>query len=88
LPIPLEKEGRATFTINDAATVLNVSADTLRLWEQRYGFPAPARAPDGRYEYDRDQMIDLRNALQNSTSITHAVFETRGKRSQGPPPAT
>jgi MerR family transcriptional regulator, light-induced transcriptional regulator len=71
-------------TINEAATVLNVRADTLRLWEERYGFPAPARTPDGRDEYDRDQLIDLRNALQNSRSITHAVAEARATRSQAP----
>jgi DNA-binding transcriptional MerR regulator len=64
--------------------VLNVSADTLRLWEERYGFPAPARTPDGRAAYDRDQMIDLRNALQNSRSITHAVHEARATRSRAP----
>jgi DNA-binding transcriptional MerR regulator len=76
------KEGRATFTINEAATVLNVSPDTLRLWEDRYGFPAPARTPDGRDEYDRDQLVDLRNALQNSRSITEAVVEARAERSR------
>jgi DNA-binding transcriptional MerR regulator len=76
------KEGRATFTINEAATVLNVSPDTLRLWEDRYGFPAPARTPDGRDEYDRDQLVDLRNALQNSRSITEAVVEARAARSR------
>jgi MerR family transcriptional regulator, light-induced transcriptional regulator len=58
--------------------VLNVSADTLRLWQERYGFPAPARTADGCDEYDRDEMIDFRNALQNSRSITHAVAEARG----------
>jgi MerR family transcriptional regulator, light-induced transcriptional regulator len=78
------KEGRATLTINQAATVLNVSADTLRLWEERYGFPAPARTPDGRDEYDRDQLIGLRDALQNSRSVTHAVVEARAARSRAP----
>jgi DNA-binding transcriptional MerR regulator len=77
-----EKEGRATLTINQAATVLNVSVDTLRLWEERYGFPAPSHTLDGRDEYDGDQMIDLRNALQNSRSITHAVAEARAMRSR------
>ena len=78
------EEGRVTLTINEAATVLNVSADTLRLWEQRYGFPAPARTPDGRDEYDRDQMIGLRDALQNSRSITHAVAEAQATRRHVP----
>lgn len=64
--------------------MLNVSADTLRLWEQRYGFPAPARTPDGRDAYDRKQMIDLLNALQNSRSITHAVAEARALHSRAP----
>jgi MerR family transcriptional regulator, light-induced transcriptional regulator len=64
--------------------VLNVSADTLRLWEQRYGYPAPARTPDGRDEYDRDQLIGLRNALQNSRSVTHAVAQARATPSPAP----
>jgi DNA-binding transcriptional MerR regulator len=64
--------------------VLNVSADTLRLWEERYGFRAPARSSDGRAEYDRDEMIDLRNALQNSRSVTHAVAEARATGSRSP----
>jgi DNA-binding transcriptional MerR regulator len=64
--------------------VLNVSADTLRLWEARYGFPAPARTPDGHDEYDRDQMIGLRNALQNSRSVTRAVVEARATSSRAP----
>lgn len=64
--------------------MLNVSADTLRLWEERYGFPAPARTPDGRDEYDRDQMIGLRDALQNSRSVTHAVVQARATPSPAP----
>jgi DNA-binding transcriptional MerR regulator len=64
--------------------VLNISADILRLWEERYGFPAPTRTPDGRDEYDRDQLIHLRNALQNSRSVTHAVAEARASRSRAP----
>jgi DNA-binding transcriptional MerR regulator len=71
-------------TINEAATVLSVSADTLRLWEERYGFPSPARTPDGRDQYDRDQMIELRDALQNSRSISHAVAEARATRTPAP----
>ena len=84
LPIHPVKEGRATLTINEAATALNVSADTLRLWEERYGFPSPARTPDGRDEYDRDQMIGLLTALQNSRSVAHAVAEARATPSRPP----
>jgi hypothetical protein len=43
-----------------------------------------ARTPDGRDEYDRDQMIDLRNALQNSRSVTHAVAQARATGSRAP----
>ena len=64
--------------------MLNVSAETLRLWEARYGFPAPARTPDGRDEYDRDQLIGLRNALQDSRSVTHAVAKARATPSRAP----
>lgn len=64
--------------------MLNISAETLRLWEERYGFPAPARTPDGRDEYDRDQMLGLRDALVNSRSVAHAVAEARATGGQGP----
>ena len=30
---------------SEAATLLNVSANTLRSWEQRFSFPTPQRSP-------------------------------------------
>ena len=30
---------------SEAATLLNVNANTLRAWELRFGFPQPQRSP-------------------------------------------
>ncbi len=38
--------------IKDLAAQTGVAAGTLRMWEQRYGFPAPARTPNGYRCYD------------------------------------
>lgn len=37
-----------------------LSADTLRVWERRYGFPAPARDRNGERVYPQDQVEKLR----------------------------
>jgi len=57
--------------------LLNVSADTLRLWEERYGFPATSRTPEGRDEYDRDQMIDMLAAALGQGRLTRDEFDLR-----------
>ncbi len=37
-----------------------LSKDTLRVWERRYGFPAPSRDPVGERSYTMDQVEKLR----------------------------
>ncbi|MBZ8144144.1 cobalamin-binding protein, partial [Rubrivivax gelatinosus] len=33
-----------------------LSKDTLRVWERRYGFPSPARDPQGERAYPLEQV--------------------------------
>lgn len=44
-----------SLSIRDVAARSGVPAGTLRMWEERYGFPAPQRLPSGHRRYsDRD----------------------------------
>lgn len=39
-------------TIGEAATRLHTTPSTIRSWEQRLGYPMPARSHSGRRLYD------------------------------------
>ena len=47
-------------TIQEAATILNLPAPTIRSWERRYGVPAAGRSRGGHRRYSRDQLDRLR----------------------------
>ena len=61
----------------EAATLLNVSASTLRAWEQRFGFPQPQRSPGGNRYYTHGEVAALRAALEGGLSISSAVSRAR-----------
>jgi DICT domain-containing protein len=46
-----ESETDARLTIGDVASRAGVAEGTLRMWEMRYGFPAPQRLPSGHRRY-------------------------------------
>jgi DICT domain-containing protein len=50
-------------TIKDAAARSGLTPGTIRMWEQRYGFPVPRRTPAGHRRYDADDIDALRRAL-------------------------
>jgi DICT domain-containing protein len=57
-----------------------VPAGTLRMWESRYGFPAPARLPGGHRRYsDRDvaAVSDVVRLREQGLSLTAAIERTR-----------
>ena len=39
--------------IKEVAERTGIAAGTIRMWEQRYGFPEPARTPSGPIEWIR-----------------------------------
>ena len=46
--------------IKDVAEQTGIAAGTIRMWEQRYGFPVPGRTPSGYRRYSGDDVAALR----------------------------
>ena len=47
-------------TIQQASTILNLPAPTIRSWERRYGVPVAGRSSGGHRRYSQDQLDQLR----------------------------
>ncbi len=62
---------------SEAATLLNVSPNTLRAWERRFGFPKPQRSPGKHRLFTHGEIAALRDALQEGLSISSAVSRAR-----------
>jgi MerR family transcriptional regulator, light-induced transcriptional regulator len=62
-----------TLKTSEAATLLNVSPNTLRAWERRFGFPKPTRSPGRHRLYAYGEVAALRDALHDGLSISSAV---------------
>ncbi|MDX6725232.1 MAG: MerR family transcriptional regulator, light-induced transcriptional regulator [Baekduia sp.] len=66
-----------TLKTSEAAAVLNVSPNTLRAWERRFGYPKPQRSP-GKHRLDtHGEIAALRDALQEGLSISSAISRAR-----------
>jgi MerR family transcriptional regulator, light-induced transcriptional regulator len=61
----------------EAATLLDVAPNTLRVWERRFGFPTPRRSPGGHRFYMHGEVAALRDALRGGLSISAAVLRAR-----------
>jgi len=62
---------------SEAAALLNVSPNTLRAWERRFGFPKPQRSPGRHRLFTHGEIAALRDALQEGLSISSAVSRAR-----------
>jgi MerR family transcriptional regulator, light-induced transcriptional regulator len=62
---------------SEAAALLNVSPNTLRAWERRFGFPQPQRSPGKHRLFTHGEVAALRDALQEGLSISSAVSRAR-----------
>ena len=49
--------------IKDLAEQTGVAAGTIRMWEQRYGFPEPARTAGGYRIYTEEDVVTLRRVV-------------------------
>ena len=57
--------------------MLNVSPNTLRAWERRFGFPNPQRSAGRHRLFTHGEVAALRDALQEGLSISSAVSRAR-----------
>lgn len=58
-------------------------AGTLRMWESRHGFPAPARLPSGHRRYSDDdvaQVLDVLRLREQGLSLGAAIDRARNQR--------
>jgi MerR family transcriptional regulator, light-induced transcriptional regulator len=62
-----------TLKTSEAASLLNVSPNTLRAWERRFGFPRPQRSSGKHRLYPRAEIMALRAALEGGRPISSAV---------------
>ncbi|MDQ3722001.1 MAG: MerR family DNA-binding transcriptional regulator [Actinomycetota bacterium] len=62
---------------SEAAALLNVSSNTLRAWERRFGYPEPQRSAGGHRLYAHGEVAALRDALRQGLSISSAVSRAR-----------
>jgi len=51
-------------SIGQVAQAAGISADTLRMWERRYGEPAPIRLPSGHRRYTQEHMRRMRRVAE------------------------
>jgi DNA-binding transcriptional MerR regulator len=62
-----------TLKTSEAAALLRVSSNTLRTWEERFGYPIPQRSPGRHRMYLYAEIDALRHALEEGLSISSAV---------------
>jgi len=54
----------ATLSVGRVARETGISAETLRIWERRYGRPVATRLPSGHRRYSRAQVVWLRRVAE------------------------
>jgi DNA-binding transcriptional MerR regulator len=68
---------------NAAAGMLDVSPNTLRSWERRFGFPRPSRTQGGHRQYEMAEIEALREAFAETHNVSSAISLAR-ERGEGP----
>lgn len=67
-----------TFSIRVASRLTGIAADTLRMWERRYGFPRPERTGGGSRTYSEED-IELLHLLSRAMKAGYRPGEIVGK---------
>ncbi|MGH2941692.1 MAG: MerR family DNA-binding transcriptional regulator [Solirubrobacteraceae bacterium] len=67
----------AMLTIGEAAAIVHTSPNTIRSWEQRYGYPMSVRSSSGRRLYDEAEIGLLGDALRRGLRISCAIRHVR-----------
>ncbi|MBL8539188.1 MAG: MerR family transcriptional regulator [Betaproteobacteria bacterium] len=89
--VPVDRDDGPAITIAAVERDTGLSKDALRMWERRYGFPAPLRDANGERVYPRSQVEKLRliKRLMDcghrpGRIMTHTVDELRTLASDAP----
>lgn len=67
------------YSIRVAARLTGISADKLRMWERRYGFPKPARNPNQVRTYSEqeiERLMLISRAMQAGCRVREAIART------------
>lgn len=62
---------------DEAAAMLRVSPDTLRAWEERFGYPHSVSRVTGQRRYAHREVMALRNTLDAGLSVAAAINKAR-----------
>jgi DICT domain-containing protein len=76
--------------IKEVAALTGIAAATIRMWEQRYGFPEPERTPAGYRVYSEGDVEALRRVAglrERGMSVSAAVERARQVRSSTDSPS-
>lgn len=87
-PAPMTMPAHTKLRIKDVADATGVAAATIRMWEQRHGFPSPSRTPSGYRLYteaDIEQIRTVTALRHRGLSIGDAIERVRGSASTGDP---
>jgi MerR family transcriptional regulator, light-induced transcriptional regulator len=71
----------SSLAIKDVAEQTGIAAGTLRMWEQRYGFPEPDRTSSGYRRYPEEVVTTLRRVVElrgRGLSVPAAIEQARG----------
>src|SRR4051794_15073638 len=66
--------------IREVAAQTGLAAGTIRMWEQRYGFPTPSRSSSGYRRYSEDDVETLRRVVslrESGLSVPAAMERAR-----------
>ncbi len=66
-----------TLKTREAASLLNVSPNTLRTWERKFGYPSPVRSPGGHRAYTYAEITALSDALKRGLAVESAISAVR-----------
>ncbi|QDU83465.1 B12 binding domain protein [Planctomycetes bacterium Pla163] len=70
------------FSVGRVASETGISAETLRVWERRYGRPVATRLPSGHRRYTGDQVVWLRRVAEAVALGTRASVAVRASESE------
>lgn len=77
---PVSAGGNPGLSTAQLAARTGMSAGTLRMWESRHGFPAPARLPGGHRRYserDADAVLEVLRLRDQGLSLAAAIDRAR-----------